>query len=218
MDLEIPNSDIGPRKRQQPDPCPLQKWREFISNPSKKHIKKHSSKSLDSQEVVPIIPAFSIVENCSNKNAPESRRKAAWTEDAYDKPTCAAQEKAAVQEELISRSEELSSETGCVCSCLYDDPEEAELGSSQDGPCAIDEWYGSDRLHSRRGPQPAGTLHGAHSGRQGQRPSWRSLSCHQGDTGCRRSRRPQAGALQVWSEETQVDWVGNQQERRSHAA
>src|SRR6266516_899259 len=83
------------------------------------------------------------------------------------------------------------------------DAEEAELCLAQGSESAVDEWPGSDCLHSGRGPQFAGALHRARARRAREGFTWRALSHCARDT-----RQPWRGwtppqPLQIWSETTE---------------
>ena len=106
-----------------------------------------------------------------------------------------------------------SAEAGRLHARLHDDPEEAELGAAQGRARAADERDGGHDLHPGRGAQPAGALGRADPRRPRQGPAGHPL---QGDP--RRARhgrrlRPQAGPLEVRSQE-----VANASPRRHHAA
>src|SRR4051794_15541694 len=77
------------------------------------------------------------------------------------------------------------------------DPEEAELGSPQGRPRAVDERRRGRRLHSRRGPQPPGALGRADPRRVDEGPAGLPLQGHPRRTRRRRRLGSQAGPLQV---------------------
>ncbi len=64
---------------------------------------------------------------------------------------------------------------GRLCSRLHVDSEKTQFCAPQSGSCAFNQRDGGDNLYSRRGPQPAGALHCAHSRRTRKRSSWSSL-------------------------------------------
>src|SRR6476646_591894 len=64
----------------------------------------------------------------------------------------------------------ISPEKGGLPAGSDDDPEEAELGPSEDLPRAPNEWDGGHGLYPRRRPQPAGALGRADPRRPGEGP------------------------------------------------
>src|SRR3954454_8169972 len=84
---------------------------------------------------------------------------------------------------------------------LYDDAQEAELGSAQGRACAHLGRHRGHGLHPGRGPQPAGALRRARARWPRQGPAGRALQGRARHARRRRRERSQEGALAVRSEE-----------------
>src|SRR5208283_593369 len=76
----------------------------------------------------------------------------------------------------VAPSRRLPAEARRMHARLYDDPEEAQLGSAQGRQGASDQWLRGYRLHSRRRPQSARALGGDDPRRARKGSSGRSLS------------------------------------------
>src|SRR5712692_4121170 len=78
--------------------------------------------------------------------------------DAHDQPTGALRSAPSAVENKVPALRGEPAEAGCVHSGADDDPQEAELGLTEDCAGAADERGGGHRLHSRHRPQPGGAL------------------------------------------------------------
>src|SRR5437660_10165214 len=87
---------------------------------------------------------------------------------------------------------------------VYADAEETELRAAESGARAVDEWNRSHDVHSWGRPQFAGALDCADSRWPRERSAGSALSRNSGNTGCSGRREPEAGPVEVWSEETEV--------------
>src|SRR6266446_4371133 len=94
-----------------------------------------------------------------------------------------------------------------VHTCLHADAEETELRAAESGARAVDEWNRGHDVHSWGRPQFAGALDCADSRWPRERSAGSALSRNSGNTGCSGRREPEAGPLEVWSEETEVTLV-----------
>ena len=91
-----------------------------------------------------------------------------------------------------------------VHACLHADAEETELRAAESGARAVDEWNRSHDVHSWGRPQFTRALDCTDSRWPRERFAWSALSRDSGNAGCSRRREPEAGPLEVWSEETEV--------------
>src|SRR5205814_10007722 len=85
-----------------------------------------------------------------------------------DQSTCAERTTQSVGEIEITGLDRLSAAARRLRSGNDADAEEAEFCPAQGGKSAADQWPGSDRLHSVRGSQFAGTLDRASTRRPGK--------------------------------------------------
>jgi len=86
---------------------------------------------------------------------------------------------------------------------LHPDAQEAELGAAQGRARPADQRDRGDDLHSRRRPQPAGTLARAHPRRPSQGPPGRPLSRRPRHARRRGRRGPHAGPIEIRREEAE---------------
>src|SRR5215204_2403536 len=92
-------------------------------------------------------------------------------------------------------------EAGGLHARLHHHPEKAELGAAQGRARPADERDGGHDVHPRRGAQPAGALRGVDPRRPRQGPAGHPLQGHPRRTGHGRSLGPQAGPVEVRSQE-----------------
>src|ERR1700677_3381640 len=78
--------------------------------------------------------------------------------NANDQSTYPQAAPGAALQDQHSRGGGLSAEARRVPACKNGHPQEAELGPAEGGPRTVVQWQGSDRVHSWRRPQLAGTL------------------------------------------------------------
>src|SRR2546425_10093143 len=90
---------------------------------------------------------------------------------------------------------------------VYADAEETELRAAESGARAVDEWNRSHDVHSWGRPQFTRALDCTDSRWPRERFAWSALLRDSGNAGCSRRREPEAGPLEVWSEETEVTLV-----------
>src|SRR5207244_4571617 len=91
-----------------------------------------------------------------------------------------------------------------VHACLHADAEETELRDAESGARAVDEWNRGHDVHSWARLQCAGAVDCADSRRPRERSAGSALSRNSGNTGCSGRREPEAGQIEVRSEETKV--------------
>src|SRR6185503_21192568 len=98
----------------------------------------------------------------------------------------------------------VAAETRRVHARLYDDPQEAQFRTAEGRQGTVDERLRSDRLHRRRGTQPAGALGRADPRRARQGPARRALP-HRARLARYAGREgPQAEPLEVRREAAEV--------------
>src|SRR5437667_11290732 len=90
---------------------------------------------------------------------------------------------------------------------VHADAEETELRAAESGPRAFDEWNRSHDVHSWGRPQFTRALDCADSRGPREGFAGSALSRDPGNAGCSGRREPEAGPLEVWSEETEVTLV-----------
>src|SRR5579864_3643715 len=106
-------------------------------------------------------------------------------------------------QDQVARSDGLPGEARGVHSRVHANPEETELRVAQSGARAADEFGGSNDVYSRHRSQPAGTLDRAGARRPREGSAGRALSHRARHAGRRGSREPQAGAIEIWSQEAE---------------
>ncbi len=123
---------------------------------------------------------------------------------ADDQPISPTRSAAAEEQDVLARSEVLSSEAGGVHPRVHDHTEEAELGASKSGSRALDERDRGHGLRSWRRAQPAGALDRADSRRSGERLAGCAVPHYPRRSRLCGSRFASAGPFQVRSEAAQV--------------